>query len=311
MTDRKITAREWARHTQRPIDAEHAEAIKEWRERIRTLQAPDPYPPMKKRPKLGKTILVIGDTHMAPGQDLRRMEWLGHAITDLKPDVVVCLGDAWSMDSLASFDAPGSKAFEGRRYWADIDIGISGRLRTQAVVDNYNRPRKKKDRIEPRFVALLGNHENRITKFIESDVGRRFEGMVGLHDLRQTEPECGAWEQIPFLQSLEIAGISFCHYWPSGLMNRATSSTNVMLNRQHVSCIAGHSHLYQHSVATGGDGLMRHAIMAGCYFSHFEEWAQQANLLWRRGLLLLTDCDGLGDFDHTWLGMHQVKARYG
>ena len=180
------------------------------------------------------------------------------------------------------------------------------------MLDDYNRPRKKKDRVDPKRVALLGNHEYRIQRFIDSPEGRPFEGIIGLDSLQQTKPELGGWEQIPFLQSYECQGIMFSHYFGSGTMNHPASSTSTMLNKQHVSCIAGHSHLYQHSqAASSADGLTRHAIMAGCYFEHNEAWASQANLLWRRGLLLLTDCDGAGDFDHQWLGMNQIKARYG
>ena len=50
-----------------------------------------------------KTI-VIGDEHVAPGQNLRRADWLGRFINDVKPNRVVHIGDFGTFDSLSAWD---------------------------------------------------------------------------------------------------------------------------------------------------------------------------------------------------------------
>jgi predicted MPP superfamily phosphohydrolase len=44
---------------------------------------------------MGKTHLIIPDPHAHPDFNNDRAVWLGELIKDLKPDVVVNLGDMW------------------------------------------------------------------------------------------------------------------------------------------------------------------------------------------------------------------------
>ena len=75
------------------------------------------------------TILVIPDSHAESDQDLTRYTLLGRMICDVMskakgPCVVVNIGDWFDLPSLNSYDRPGSKSFEGRRYRDDIAAGI-------------------------------------------------------------------------------------------------------------------------------------------------------------------------------------------
>ena len=66
------------------------------------------------------THLVIPDQHAHPDNNNDRFEWLGKLIVDLKPDVVINLGDMADMPSLCTYDK-GTKGFEGRRYKQDVN----------------------------------------------------------------------------------------------------------------------------------------------------------------------------------------------
>ena len=64
--------------------------------------------------------LIIPDTQVKEGIDFEYLTRIGQYIVDVKPDVVIHLGDFADMPSLSSYDV-GKKSFEGRRYTKDID----------------------------------------------------------------------------------------------------------------------------------------------------------------------------------------------
>ena len=63
--------------------------------------------------------LVIPDTQCKDGIDFEYLKHIGQYIVDVKPDVIIHLGDFADMESLSSYDQ-GKKSFEGRRYTKDI-----------------------------------------------------------------------------------------------------------------------------------------------------------------------------------------------
>ena len=69
------------------------------------------------------THLVIPDSHAHPDHHNKRADWLGKLILDLKPDVVVNLGDMWDLPSMSGYDK-GKKSFWGRTYKKDIEAGL-------------------------------------------------------------------------------------------------------------------------------------------------------------------------------------------
>ena len=282
-------------------------SIEKIRRDIHQLKPPPPYKRANKKPSLGKKILVIPDSHAKPGISNYRFEWLGRLAVDLKPDYIVNLGDLWDMHSLNSFDKPGSKSFNGASYWKDIDVGLDALLRFHVQIETYNSGKKKENRYEPQKIFCLGNHENRISKFIESEP--RFEDVISLDDLRLKDL---GWEQVPFLSVKRIEGCSFSHYFTSGVMGRPISGmhqASSLLTKQFGTCIQGHTHTYDHSVRTDSGGKNLHGLVAGCYFEHSEPWAGPANIMWRRGLCILHNVKS-GDFDLEWIGMERIRAKY-
>ena len=59
---------------------------------------------------MSRTHLIIPDPHSHPNHHNKRAEWLGALIADVKPDVVINIGDVADMPSLCSYDK-GTKGF--------------------------------------------------------------------------------------------------------------------------------------------------------------------------------------------------------
>ncbi len=245
------------------------------------------------------THLVIPDSHCKPGVSNERYVWLGKFIRDLKPDVVVNLGDHADMPSLCSYDV-GKKSFEGRRYKQDVEhVRNSLALIKHHAGGAYSNARR---------VLTLGNHEQRIEKAIDSDPAK-LEGIISTKDLGYEE---AGWEVHPYGSPVIIDGICYCHYMPSGVMGRPIGGENaasMLLKKQFQSCTVGHSHLFDFSCRTKPDGTKIIGLVAGCYFTHNEQYAGPCNKLYSRGVVVKRNVKN-GSYDHEWISIQELKRRY-
>ena len=284
-------------------DPEREEAIQKT---IHTFEPPKPYRRVRPEGTKGKKILVIPDSHAKVGIPNHRYEWLGRMVVDLQPDYVVDIGDWFDMHSLNGYDKPGSKSFRGASYWEDIEVGLDARLRFQTQLDDYNRGKRKGSRYDPKLIFCVGNHENRINRFIEEEP--RFEGIISMDDLRSKEL---GWEEVPFLNVREIEGCHFSHYFTSGVMSRPISGMHQaasMITKRFETSIQGHTHTYDHTVRSTNSGHI-HGLVVGCYFEHEEAWAGPANQIWRRQIVVLNNVED-GDFDVECWGIERIKSIY-
>lgn len=249
--------------------------------------------------------MYIPDTQVKPGVPLDHLDWAGHYMVDKKPDVVVMAGDFADMESLCSYDI-GKKSFEGRRYKADIEVAHEAmrRLLTPLWTFNSKAVKNHEKRYSPTLVMLGGNHEQRIVTAVEQDA--KLEGMLSLEDLGY---EGYGWEVIPFLQPVVIDGIAYSHYFPSGVLGRATTSARALLTKMHMSCVAGH--LQGRDIAYGkrADGQEITAIIAGSYYQHDEAYLSPfTNTHWR-GLYMFHDVRN-GSFDEMAVSLKYLKEKY-
>ncbi len=245
------------------------------------------------------THLIIPDSHSHPDHNNDRYTWLGHLINDIKPDVVIDIGDWWDMPSLSSYDK-GTKSFEGRRYRRDVDAGLEAQDRIYTIT------RRSKKRL-PRFVRTLGNHENRISKAVERDP--ILEGTIGLNDLQSREY---GWEQHDFLSPAEIDGITYQHYFTSGIMGRPIGGerhAQTLILKQLRSCTQGHSHLFDYCVRTDVRGTPVHGCVVGCYQDYDAEWAGPANRLWNSGVVVKRNVQD-GNYDLERISISAIKRAY-
>lgn len=256
---------------------------------------------------MSKRIMVIPDTQIRPGDDTEFLTYIGKYAVEMKPDVIVHLGDFADMPSLSAHDKAGSKSMEGQRYKADIKSSIDAmKVLLQPIKDEQERLAKNKDkRWKPRMVMLYGNHEHRITRAINNDP--KLDGLISLEDL---EYEKMGWETHQFLKPVVIDGIAFCHYFVSGVMGNPCTTARALLIKHHQSCIAGHQQGRDIAYGKRADGKEMTALIAGSCYEHDEHYLNhQTNNHWR-GLYILHDVVD-GAFDEMPVSLRYLRKKYG
>lgn len=253
---------------------------------------------------MSKTHLIIPDSHAHPKHHNKRAEWLGKLINDIKPDVVIHLGDSADMPSLSSYDR-GTKAFQGRNYRADIDAHLDFNDRLWDTV------RSAKRKLPVRYF-FEGNHEHRITKAI--NLQPELEGAISFDDL---ELERYYDEIVPYNGRspgvLSVDGISYAHFFISGVMGRPLGGTHPaysILSKGHGSATAGDLHLLSYEVQTGIGGKRIQGLVAGCYQDYDADWAGEANKLWWRGVIVKRNVEN-GNYDPSFISLAALKKEYG
>ena len=245
--------------------------------------------------------LVIPDVQCKPGVPLDHLAWLGQYMLKMRPDVVVCIGDFADMPSLCSYDE-GKKSFEGRRYKADIAAVQEG---MKLLLGPLNQACSKTKKRKPRLVLTLGNHEDRITRAIESDA--KLEGVLSLDDLRYAE---WGWEVHPYLSPVNIDGIIYNHYFPTGQMGHPCGTARSILNKYHMSCFAGHMQGRDIAYARRADGKTITAIISGSFYLHDEPYLTPiTNSVWK-GVYVLHEVQD-GQFDEMPVSISYLERKYG
>lgn len=250
-------------------------------------------------------ILYIPDCQVKEGVSTDHLDWISQYIIDKRPDVIVNGGDFADMPSLSSYDV-GKKSFEGRRYMKDISAVVAAQDRLLSPIHKLqDQQRRNKQKVyNPKLYLTLGNHEQRIERAVESDP--KLEGLIKYEDLGY---EVYGWEVIPYLQPLMIEGVAFSHYFTTGAKNLPSSTANAQLNKQHMSCIAGHQQGLQIATAHRADGTRLTSVIAGSCYLHDEQYrGNQGNVHWR-GILMLHDVHD-GEFDLMPVSLKYLKQRY-
>jgi hypothetical protein len=244
------------------------------------------------------THLVIPDSHAKPGASNRRYDWLGQLIKDIKPDVIINIGDHADMESLCSYDK-GTKGFEGRRYTRDIDAAIDASERLEAAGGAaYSNARK---------IMCTGNHEDRISRACNFQA--ELDGVISLDDLQYEE----FYDEVyPFRQSCSVDGVSYCHYFVSGIMGRPIGGVHLahsMVTKNLTSCTQGHTHVFDHKLYTTQQGKTCQGMSVGCYFEHREAYAGPANDMWWRGIVVKENVKA-GRYDPRPISLSRIKKAY-
>lgn len=256
-----------------------------------------------------KKLLLVGDPHSSPDTDNRRFDWLGRMILEEEPDVVLCIGDFSDLNSLSSYDK-GKKSAELRRYRNDVGAACDALTRINAPLKTYNETKRnvrKAQRKAPRKIMIMGNHEERINRAV--NMAPELEGTLSLADLKYQEY---GWEVQPYKRALELEGVWFNHYFPSGVKGEAISGFNIGANivqKNMVSSVCGHSHLWDHAIRNRPDGSKVIGLCCGCYLES-PTYDDATGNLWWSGLAMLHDVDS-GVFDLEQLSIERVRQLYG
>ena len=250
--------------------------------------------------------MVIPDTQVKPNGSVDHLRWAGEYAVEKKPDVIIHLGDHWDMPSLSVYDV-GKKSFEGRRYADDIQAGLKGMAAFLAPIraEQQRLRLNKKKRWNPKLIFIIGNHEQRIERAIESDA--KLEGLIGYKDLQLDKL---GWETHDFLAPVVVDGICYSHYFTSGVMGRPVSSAKLMIQKKMMSCVMGHVQDREIAYARKADGSHVTGLFAGIFYVHDEDYlTPQTNGSWS-GIWMFHDVND-GAFHEQPISIESLRRKYG
>lgn len=254
--------------------------------------------------------LFIPDTQVKPGIRLDYMRWAGQYIVDhfleqQKPVRVIHAGDNWDMPSLSSYDR-GTGKMEGRRYSKDIDAGNDGFATLNEPITDYIKANKvtlkkvMEDGLDLHF--LFGNHEDRITRAANADV--QLDGLVTLDDC-----DTRGWQRHEYLKPIVLDGVVYSHYFYNPLTGRPLGGlVSTQLKTLGHTFTQGHKQTFDYAVRYV-NGRSQHALIAGAYYVHDEDYkGPQGNAHWR-GLVV---CHGVehGSYNLMQVGIEYLCRRY-
>lgn len=253
-------------------------------------------------------ILIIPDSHSCPEHNNDRFTLAGKYILETRPDSVICLGDFADMGSLSSYDR-GKKSFEGRRVINDIAAANDANTKLWEPVNSYNamRKRNRDKQYKPKKVMLLGNHEDRISRAIETDA--ELDGLISVDSL---EYEKHGWEVIPYMVPYVYEEIAFCHSFPTGVSGQPISGSNVaasLLLKNFMSSVVGHNHIKDSDEKVRADGKRICGLSAGWFGDFTPGFALASSRFWWSGLTMLHDVVD-GAFECEFQSMKMLQDRY-
>ena len=257
-----------------------------------------PKPELNNKPMRSKqTILIVADTQAKPTESLEYMLWIGKYIADVKPDVVVHIGDHYDMPSLSSYDK-GKASAEGRRFVDDINAGNKG-------LELLNLAIHKDPTYKPRKVFCKGNHEYRIDRYVEDNP--ELKGTIGTEFLPL---EKYGWEVYDFLKPVEVNGIFFVHYLANPMNGRPYSGTaSSILKTVGKSFVVGHKQVLDIAIRPTIDGKQQIGIVNGACYPFDEGYKGYQGNNHFRGLTVLHEChEGFGC--PSFISLDHMKELY-
>lgn len=250
------------------------------------------------------TMVIVPDQHAHSNHNNDRADWLGNLIKDLRPQVVINMGDAADMPSLSSYDK-GTRAFQGRSYKADIDAHLE-------FQDRMWHPLRKTKKKLPYKVVLEGNHEFRTERAL--DLSPELTGTIGFSDYKFDD----YYDRVVRYEGgtpgvFEIEEILFAHYFITGVSGRPMGGehpAHTLITKNKMSSCCAHSHLYDYCSQTNINGKTHNGLVVGCYQDYINDWSGNIGKLWRSGITVLRNVDK-GDFDVQFISINTLRKEYG
>ena len=261
--------------------------------------------------KIGTTHLILPDCQIRPGDDVHFLSWIGNYIIEKQPDVIINLGDFADMHSLSSYDR-GKKSGEGARYQDDMMAAYFAMSELFHPIRTYNehQARNKKKQYSPRMVLTLGNHENRINRYVND-----YPQLADYLSTDNLEYEKFGWEVYPFLEPVVIDGIKYAHFFPRGpngrvmQSHRGAPSARAQVMREGMSCTAGHLQGLDWAVLPNGTGA-NYGLIAGSCYLHEEDYLTPQGTQYWRGIVMCHEVQD-GYYDPMFVSLNYLERRYG
>jgi len=252
--------------------------------------------------------VVIPDTQAKPGAPTDHLRWIGQYIVDQfhdQPIKIIHLGDHADMPSLSSYDK-GKKSMEGRRYTEDIKAANDAWKILNAPLNEFNLNRRKTRHARwlPERHILLGNHEDRIDRAVESDA--QLEGVISTDDLIYADT---GWVVHPYLSPVFLDGVGYSHFWYNPMNGRPLGGTaEGRLKTLGHSFTMGHQQTYLTAIRYVNDQQQRGLIAGACYLHDEDYKGPQGNHHWR-GILIKHQVNN-GAYDLMEVSLDYLCRRY-
>lgn len=250
--------------------------------------------------------LYIPDTQIRKGVPLDHLAWAGQFAVDHKPDEIILAGDWYDMPSVSSYNS--NLELEGQRLKEDLEAGSRGlALFMGPIAAEVERIRKnKKKHWNVRVHVTLGNHEERLLRFVNNNPV--LHGLIG-YDLFDFE----RWgiHVHDFLKPVEIDGIFYCHYFSNPKNGRPIGGMiETRLKTIGTSFTQGHMQGFQYGELERPTGKVDHGMIAGSFYAHREGYrGHQGNGHWQGIVMKHEVLDGQYDLMKVSLGY--LKRKYG
>lgn len=220
---------------------------------------------------------IIPDRQNKPGVPLEHNRWVGQAIAKYEPDVVIDLGDGADFESISTHAEPGGLSREGKRLKADFDAYNEGEALLREGLGGFR---------AKRMIRLRGNHEHRLTRYIEKNPV--LDGLIGLHLLDDK-----GWEIVPYCGDhpgvIQVDGVWYAHYFAQPNTGKAVSGTiATRIARIGGSFVQGHQQGLIRGDVPLATGRTYYGVVAGSCYLHDEGYKGMANAHFR-GVVVLND----------------------
>lgn len=250
--------------------------------------------------------IVIPDTQAKEGVPTDHLSWIGSFIVEEYHDEdikIIHLGDHADMPSLSSYDR-GTRAMEGRRYVEDIQAANKAwKVLNKPLVDfNKNRAKTKHVQWLPDRHLLLGNHENRINRAVESDAQ-----LFGLLSTDQLDYARSGWKVHPFLNIVWLEGVGYSHYFTNSMGRPIAGQMDLRLKNIGHSFTQGHQQILAYSLRFVA-GKSQHGLVAGSCYLHDEDYLGPQLYYWR-GIIVCHQVED-GSYDPQFISLDYLCRRY-
>ena len=249
-------------------------------------------------------IIVIADTQIDQHSPLAHLEALSKYIWKHKPETIIHIGDHWDFPSLSSYNT--ARESENLRLLHDLESGVEALQLIMAHTHARNKSRKQK-KYKPDLHFLMGNHENRLKKFIDSHP--ILEDLIDLEGMVIDE----GWKFHQFTVPLWKHYICFNHYMENPMSGRPVGgSMENKLNKFPHSFVHGHQQQFQFARRQNLQGKPHIGVCAGSFYMHDERY-RGANNTEIRGFLHLRGFEnryGYLDHDVEFVSLERLLRDY-
>lgn len=253
---------------------------------------------------MNNDTIVIADTQVDKHSPTEHLQALSRYIWKHKPANIVHIGDNFDFPSLSSYASELER--EGRRLKDDLSSGFKALDMIMAEVDARNKTSKRK-KYKPNKHFVMGNHENRLNRFIEKN-----PMLAGYIDL-DSWIESKGWTVHKFLEPCWIDGVCYIHFMPNPESSRPVGgSIENKLNKFPHSFVHGHQQKYQHGRRQNLEGKPHFGVCAGSFYMH-DEGYRGANNTEIRGFVHLKSFQNRYDYlDHDveFVSLERLLEQY-